>query len=46
MTVIVALEAVETTQRATTAGWEERDKAMAITKQQAPTPAEVQVLKG
>ena len=46
VTVIVALEAAETTQRVTTAGWEERDKATAITKQQAPTPAEVQVLKG
>ena len=44
--VIMALEAAETTQRATTAGWEERDKATTITKQQAPTPAEVQVLKG
>jgi alkyl hydroperoxide reductase subunit AhpC len=46
VTVIVALEAAETTQRATTARWEERDKATALTKQQAPTPAEVQVLKG
>ena len=44
--VIMALEAAETTQRATTAGLEERDKATAITKQQAPTPAEEQVLKG
>ena len=40
------MEAAETTQRATTTGWEERDKAMAITRQQAPTPAEVQVLNG
>jgi hypothetical protein len=46
VTVIVALEAAETMQWATTTGWEERDKATAITKQQAPTPAEVQVLKG
>ena len=46
VTVIVALEVVETMQRATTSGWEESDKATAITKQQASTPAEVQVLKG
>jgi hypothetical protein len=46
VTVIVALEAAETMQRATTTGWEEGDKATAFTKQQAPTPAEVQVLKG
>ena len=42
MTVIAALEAAETMQRAKTAGWEERNKATAITKQQAPTPAGVQ----
>ena len=46
VTVIVALEVVETMQQATTSGWEESDKATAITKQQASTPAEVQVLKG
>jgi len=46
VTVIVALEAAETMQRATTTGWEESGKATAITKQQASTQAEVQVLKG
>jgi hypothetical protein len=42
VTVIVSLEAAGTKQLAKTAGWEERDKATAIPKQQAPTPAEVQ----
>jgi hypothetical protein len=42
MTVTAALEAAETTQRAKTAVWDERNKATAITKQQAPTPAGVQ----
>ena len=42
VTVIVALEAAGMMQQVTTAGWEERDKATAITKQQVPTPAEVQ----
>ena len=46
VTVIVSLEAAGTKQLAKTAGWEERDKATAIPKQQAPTPAEVHVLKG